>query len=175
MEWKSSGGRYDPWQLDYIPQQSSRRPAGLPLPAACRWARWLPGLVVPREGRERKGRAGHSGWPSGQAGCGAMDKLKRVLSGRDAEEPSGLAEVALPPRCRVGGPGRPSRVCSARWRSSRPREGAGGMGGRSRVGSAGAASAGPGAAAWPASRGTLGRVPEQDTARQRLRGSFRAR
>ncbi|NWY37107.1 SFT2B protein, partial [Sylvia atricapilla] len=31
-----------------------------------------------------------------------MDKLKRVLSGRDAEEPSGLAEVAL--RCRAGGP-----------------------------------------------------------------------
>lgn len=117
-------------------------------------------------GGEEQGRAVR---PAGRAGCGAMDKLKRVLSGRDAEEPSGLAEVALP--LPGGGPGRPSPVLSA-VPEPPPRGRRGGAGGRCRGGSAGAVPVG----AWasPASPGTHGRLPGRDTAR-RLRGSFRAR
>lgn len=56
-----------------------------------------------------------------------MDKLKRVLSGRDAEEPSGLSEVTLrsPGTCRPSGRGEPHagdravvaerRVAAAQW------------------------------------------------------------
>lgn len=180
MDSKVLGGdRIHPYP-DYIPRQPARCPAGLPLPAARRWARCLPGLVVPGEegkSREGKGRAGQGApagraggvWSHGQAEAGA----ERPRRG-GAERPGrGSAALPLPPRSRAGGPGHLSPVCSAGWRSSHRGEVAGGVGGRSRVGSASAAPARPGASASPASRGTRRRVPEQDTA-QHLRGSFRA-
>lgn len=72
--------------------------------------------------------AGSSWGGEGQRGrawaeAGGMDKLKRVLSGRDAEEPSGLSEVTLRSPApasflvtggRVPGPGR--QLLSGSWR-----------------------------------------------------------
>lgn len=155
------GGDWLHPHLNYIPQQPARLPAGPPLPAARRWARCLPGNVVPGEGREGKGRArkGRALRPAGRAGSGAMDKLKRVLSGRDAEEPSGLAEVALPGTRGEPGtrPGVPGAVVEQPARSG---------GGRSCPGSPSAA---------PRSRClSIPLVPGQDRA-QRFGGSVRAR
>uniref|UniRef100_A0A8B9P8M1 Vesicle transport protein n=1 Tax=Apteryx owenii TaxID=8824 RepID=A0A8B9P8M1_APTOW len=50
-------------------------------------------LVVPVEGRAARRGARQGKVAGARADAGSMDKLKRVLRGQDAEEPSGLAEV----------------------------------------------------------------------------------
>uniref|UniRef100_A0A8C3ECI4 Vesicle transport protein n=8 Tax=Passeriformes TaxID=9126 RepID=A0A8C3ECI4_CORMO len=94
MDSKVLGGDRIHPHPDYIPRQPARRPAGLPPTCGAQVGAVPAGAGSPwgGEGRAGKGREGQ-GAPAGRAGCGAMDKLKRVLSGRDAEEPSGLAEV----------------------------------------------------------------------------------
>lgn len=98
-----------------------------------------------------------------------MDKLKRVLSGRDAEEPSGLAEVALPP---------PGEGPAARPRCARRGGGAATPEPARADGPAWAPSALP----RGSRRRGMARFPRDsregawaDTARQSLRGSFRPR
>lgn len=91
--------------------------AAAPAPA-CRWQVSRGGAVHAGAGSSR---AGHGRARRGAAG--SMDKLKRVLSGRDAEEPSGLSEVTLlcPAPASLAGTGRcapgPGRqLVSGSWR-----------------------------------------------------------
>lgn len=162
MDWEVLGGDRIRPHPDYIPRQPALRPAGLPLPAARRWARWLPGLVVPGEGREEQGRAGHSGrpgglWSHGQAEAGAERPrhggAERAGRGSCAAA-AGRGDPAAPPRC------------SGRWRSGHAERARGAWAG------------GP-AGLRRCPRRPLG-IPQGHSAgclsntRQRPRGSFRA-